>query len=121
MASMPYIGTGVAIVVCDLCSDHDTCTDHILQVLQYVFIYNQGEVIDDGHILKCATKRPFPKLNIIHNNIEYTTRVYKNIRKGMQTILIPGPRVFYLLCISIILFSDVLIIGINNVQLRKIP
>ena len=71
------------------------------------FALKLGEVIDDGHILKCASKnpkRPFPKrqhftgLNIIHNNIEYTTRVYKNIRKGMQTILIPGPRVSYLLC-----------------------
>ena len=68
-----------------------------------------GEVIDDGHILKCASKnpkRPFPKwqyftrLNIIHNNIEYTTLVYKNIRKGMQTILIPGPRVSYLLWVN---------------------
>ena len=70
------------------------------------FALKLGEVIDDGHILKCASKnpkRPFPKwqyftrLNIIHNNIEYTTLVYKNIRKGMQTILIPGPRVSYLL------------------------
>ena len=70
------------------------------------FALKLGEVIDDGHILKCASKnpkRPFPKrqhftgLNIIHNSIEYTTRVYKNIRKGMQTILIPGPCVSYLL------------------------